>query len=226
MKMTTSLKQRRSPRTGAPPTTWVTLFSMLTRIPMSLGGNASSPLRSTEDSEPTLSVDLGTALAPGVLQVDGTSITVANGVISTIAAIRSVSVTLSAAQINGMFAAPVLVLPAAGPGTVILPSRILLNAVFGSAAFTGGGNVALYYGATSPPVSVASLTLVAPVLTSFSSNQILPGLGSSGSAAGIVTSALAVNQGLYVSNATGPFSGGAGCSVILTVQYQILSGVQ
>ena len=56
---------------------------MLTRIPMSQGGNAQSPLRSTQDSEPTISVDVATTSAVGVVKPDGTTITIApNGTIS------------------------------------------------------------------------------------------------------------------------------------------------
>ena len=56
---------------------------MLTRIPMSQGGNAQSPLRSTQDSEPTISVDIATTTAVGVVKPDGTTVTIAaDGTIS------------------------------------------------------------------------------------------------------------------------------------------------
>lgn len=190
------------------------------------GVTATAPLHSSGGTAPNLTIDAGTALAPGVLQVDGITISVAAGIISTVAGVRTVSVTLTAAQINGMFAAPVQVLPAQGAGTLIVVTKGVANAVFGSAAFTGGGNIALYYGSVSPPVSLGSNTIVPAFLTTFSANQIVNMGGANGAAVNVVVSSIALNKGLFVSNATAPYAVGTGATVTFTIQYYVLSGLQ
>lgn len=136
--------------------------------------------------------------------------------------LESVTVTLTAAQINGMFAAPVQAIAAQGAGTVIFPTFVFFDAIFGSAAFAGGGTIQLFYSATSPPVSPATGGPPATFLTTFAANQIQSG-NKSGST---ILSALAVNQGIFISNQTAPFTLGTGCSMVVTIQYYVIPGVQ
>jgi hypothetical protein len=58
---------------------------------------------------------------------------------------QGVSVALSSAQILTLFSKPVLLVPAQGPNTVIIPQLIMLTGSSG-AAYTLGNNIFLYYG--------------------------------------------------------------------------------
>lgn len=130
------------------------------------------------------------------------------------------SITLTAAQINTMFTSPVLFIPAQGAGTVINVQRCVYNAIFGSAAFTGGGSIGQFFGLVSPPVTTATGTLPATFLTTFSANQILSQASMS-----MTVNSLAVNAAVYVSNQTGVFAGGTGSSMIVSCQYSVVAGV-
>lgn len=154
----------------------------------------------------------------GVLTVTLTS----NG-ISWIAPVPIVTatLTLSAAQINGMFTTPVLFIPAQGAGTVVNIQRCVYNAIFGSAAFTSGGAIGPFFGNASPPVNGATGTIPATFLTTFSANQVI-----SHSAMGITVTSGAVNAAVYLSNQTGVFAVGTGGSLVTTCQYSVLTGIQ
>lgn len=130
------------------------------------------------------------------------------------------TLTLTAAQINTMFTTPVLIIPAQGAGTLISINKCVYNAIFGSAAFTGGGVLAGFYGSVSPPVSAAHNTVNAAFLTTFSANQVAAASGS------VASTTAAINTGVYISNQTGVFAVGTGSSMTVTCQYTVLTGIQ
>lgn len=151
------------------------------------------------------------------------TITLTSNGISWIAPVptSTATVTLSAAQINTMFTTPVLLIPAQGAGTIINIQKCIYNAIFGSAAFTGGGAIGAFYGPTSPPVSLAGNLIVAATLTTFSANQIAtpnPGFAAN--------TGPYLNTGVYISNQTGVFAGGAGSSMVVSCQYSVTTGLQ
>ena len=128
----------------------------------------------------------------------------------------------TATQINGMYTTPILLIPAAGPGTVIRVIDCILNAVYGSAAFTGGGNISIYYTAPSPPVSLAAAAPGVGFLTTFSSNQVA-------SLSGTFTSTLSSvveNSGIYLSNATQVFAAGTGATLYAECKYYVQGSLQ
>jgi len=135
-------------------------------------------------------------------------------------------VTLTAAQIDGMYATPVLVIPAQGPGSVVKINGCVFNAIYGGTAFSAGGSIGLYYGNVSPPVSLSSGTALTTFLTTFSANQIITFGTASGGVQSIVASSIAINAPIYISNATAPFTGGTGASMIVKCTYYVVSGVQ
>lgn len=133
---------------------------------------------------------------------------------------RPAQITLSAAQINTMFTTPVLMIPAQGPGTLIAPVKCVFNAIFGSAAFTGGGNIFLFFGPSNLAVNEATSSITTTFLTSFISNQIaIPNTTT-------VTTTSGINTGLYVANMTGVFAGGTGSSMTVNCSYNVLTGMQ
>lgn len=120
------------------------------------------------------------------------------------AVLQYAAVPISAAQFNGMYAAPHLLVAAAGANTQIILDKCVLAMTYDSAAYAAGGTVAVQWDDTANGAGViASSTLAntefqAVASTSFFLNG------------GVVNAPFAttVNQGLYLSNITGAFTTG------------------
>lgn len=135
---------------------------------------------------------------------------------NTIAPFQTASITLTTAQIQGMFTTPVLFIPAQGAGTFINVQRCVYEALFGSAAFTGGGAIIPFFGNTSPPVANATGSVAATLLTTFTASQIIT---QSSMGMAITASAAALNTAVYISNQTAVFASGTGSTLSVTCQY-------
>lgn len=114
------------------------------------------------------------------------------------------TVDITAAEFNGMYAAPKLLVAAPGANQLLLPTKLELIMTYGSAAFAAGGTVALQYDSTANGAGViASTTLAntafqATASTSFTFN---PGVV-------VLPFATTVNKGFYLSNITAAFTTG------------------
>lgn len=134
--------------------------------------------------------------------------------------VQIAQITLTAAQINTMFTTPVLVIPAQGTGTIIVITRSWYY-LTGPTPFTGGGIFTLSFG--SPVISAAiSATIPVATFTGLSVNAFL----TSASTTAFQGTSNALNQGVYASNATGVFAGGAGSTLTINVQYLVFSNLQ
>ena len=149
------------------------------------------------------------------------SVTVVNGIITLNSLSRgsTVSVILSPAQIAAAYATPVLLTEAPGAGKVYLVSHAFIYTSV-SSVFTGGGPAIVQYGPIvhGGGTNALSATIPAAEITAVSS-QIY---NSDGIAAGSIITGI-TNQGLYFSNATGAFAGGAGSSVAITLQLSTIN---
>jgi hypothetical protein len=118
--------------------------------------------------------------------------------------LQYVAVPITAAEFNGMYAAPVELVAAAGANTLLVLDRVILAMTYGSAAYAAGGVAHVQYDDTANGAGViASTTLAAASFqdtasTSYSFN------------AGVVEYPFTttVNQGLFLSNITGAFTTG------------------
>jgi hypothetical protein len=130
------------------------------------------------------------------------------------------AVPISAAEFNGMYAAPKALVAAAGANTLIVLDKIDLLMTYNSAAYAAGGVVAAQYDSTANGAGViASTTLAAAsfqaaVSTGFMFNT------------GVVpqTFTTCVNKGLYLSNITGAFTTG-NSTFIAHVWYKVIPTV-
>ncbi len=114
------------------------------------------------------------------------------------------TVAVTAAQFNGMYAAPKLLLAAGGANTLIVPHKVELLMTYGSAAYAAGGVAAVQYDSTVNGAGViATSTLSAATFQAAAST----GFVFNG---GVVpqTFSTCVNKGLYLSNITGAFTTG------------------
>lgn len=133
------------------------------------------------------------------------------------------SVTLTAAQVLAAYATPQLIVPAPGTGRgLIVTAANVVTEV--STVFAGGGVAILQYGSTvhGAGANALSATIPAAEITAATSQVY----SMSGFAATTVTATSVVTGlGLYFSNATGAFTGGAGSTVTLNLNYMNVAAV-
>lgn len=131
------------------------------------------------------------------------------------------TVALTAAQINGMYAAPVQLLAAPGVGNLIIIDSMLWDVAFVSAQYASGGAIAAQYGNTvhgagpAASANMAAANLIGVAASSFLGN-------GSGSTALDVTKTASLNTAVYLSNATGAFTTGDS-TVNLYIRYRVVT---
>ena len=117
---------------------------------------------------------------------------------------KYVAVPITAAEFNGMYAAPKLLLAAGGANTLLVLDQLQLVMTYGSANYAAGGVAAVQYDSTANGAGViASSTLAAATFQAAASTTFTMN-------AGVVALPFTttVNKGLYLSNITGAFTTG------------------
>lgn len=137
----------------------------------------------------------------------GTTAIGANKVLSSMVSpllLKYAAVTISAAEFNGMYAAPKVLVAAGGANTLITLHRAELLMTYNSAQYANGGVVAIQYDSTVNGAGIiASTTQAAADFADAAST-------ANAFEGGIVKQPFAtcVNKGLYLSNITGAFDTG------------------
>lgn len=131
------------------------------------------------------------------------------------------TVTMNATTVNALYDTPQLLVAAPGAGKLIAVDRVLLDAVWGSLAFSSGGAIMAQYDSTvhGGGTNACTTTVASTFLTTFSASQAASLTGFTA----VTALSGAINKGLYLSNATGDFTGGTGCSLIANVWYRIVA---
>jgi hypothetical protein len=130
-------------------------------------------------------------------------------------------VAMTAAQWNGMYAAPFLLVAAPGANKINIVEQIVLGMTFVSAAYAAGGVVGAQYGNTVHGAgSPASSTEAAADFFAAASTVFRLGSGL-GTGAAFTNG---VNAGIYLSNLTGAFTTGDG-TWIVDVYYRTVATV-
>jgi hypothetical protein len=135
----------------------------------------------------------------------------ANKVLSTMMSpllMKYATATVSAAEFNGMFAAPKLLLAAGGANTLIVLHRAQLVMTFVSAAYANGGVVTIQYDTTVNGAGVAASNTEAAADFFAAASTAFQFEGVSGNTVAISPFTTSVNKGLYLSNQTGAFTTG------------------
>jgi hypothetical protein len=133
-------------------------------------------------------------------------------------AFSTMTIVIPNAQVLTNNSVPKVILPAPGAGNMWDIGSLIVENKFLTAAYTGGGAMALYYGTTSAGV-LATAAIAATFMTGPVANQIIKVLGALASA----LSSGVLNQPVVFTNPTADFAAGAG-SLILKVQYRLLTG--
>ena len=128
------------------------------------------------------------------------------------------SVAITAAQFNGMYAAPVLLLPAPGANKLIVVNNMQLVMTYVSANYAAGGVVAAQYDSTVHGAGVLATNSEAAADFQAAASTVFKFNG------GVVLAPFAttVNKGLYLSNATGAFTTGDS-TFVAQVNYNVIA---
>lgn len=119
--------------------------------------------------------------------------------------LQYVVVPLTAAQLLGMYAAPVAILGLPGTNNSILVHQAFLEVNYGSAQTANGGVIKLQYDSTINGGGVAaSGTIAAATLNGVAADTNL-GIGGLIGSSGSIALASSRNKPLYISNATAAF---------------------
>jgi len=145
----------------------------------------------------------------GDVTIGNTGVTAigANKVLSSMVSpllLKYTTVAISAAEFNGMYAAPKLLLAAGGANTLQVLKQCQLVMTYVSANYAAGGVAAIQYDSTINGAGVIASTTIAAAsfqaaaTTTFTFN---PGVV-------LLTGSTTINKGLYLSNITGAFTTG------------------
>jgi hypothetical protein len=136
------------------------------------------------------------------------------------------SVAITAAEFNGMYAAPKLLIAAPGANRLIVVDRMELVMTFVSAAYAAGGVVAAQWDSTANGLGQHATNVEAAADFFAAASSAFMFVGNSGNAAttdgGLVPLAANVNKGLYLSNKTGAFTTGDG-TWVAKIHYRIIA---
>lgn len=138
--------------------------------------------------------------------------------------VNYVAVAITAAEFNGMYGAPKLLIAAPGANKLIVVNRMALAMTFNSAQYASGGVVAAQYDSTVHGAGVLATTSEqASDFTGAAASTTFLFNGASGNASQALFSS-SVNKGLYLSNATGAFTTGDS-DMVAHIWYQIIPTV-
>lgn len=137
---------------------------------------------------------------------------------------KYVAVPMTAAQWNGMYDAPFLLIAAGGANTLIVVKRAVAAMTFVSAAYAAGGVVGFQYDSTVHGAGVAATNTEAAADFFAAASTAFQFEGVSGNTVAISPFTTTVNKGLYLSNLTGAFTTGDGTWVI-HIWYSIIPTV-
>ncbi|MBX4189681.1 hypothetical protein KW791_00065 [Candidatus Parcubacteria bacterium] len=132
------------------------------------------------------------------------------------------SVAVSAAEFNGAYAAPKLLIAAPGANKMIIVDRMEMVMTFVSAAYANGGVVFAQYDSTANGAGVKATNTEAAADFFAVASAVFAFIGTSNSTVGVLPFTTCANKGLYLSNATGAFTTGDS-TWIVKIHYRIIA---
>ncbi len=149
------------------------------------------------------------ALVSGnLVQASGTAGKVVDSGAPASGLLQVASVALSAAEFNGMYAAPKLLIAAPGTNNLIVVDRAYLVMTFVSANYAAGGIVGFQYDSTAHGIGVLASNTEAAADFFAAASTTFAFTGNSGNTVGLMPFTTSVNKGLYLSNQTQAFTTG------------------
>jgi hypothetical protein len=132
-------------------------------------------------------------------------------------------VAMTAAQFNGMYAAPYQLVAAPGANMMIIVDSMQIVMTYGSAAFASGGVVAAQYGATVHGAGPLATNSEAAADFFATASTVFNFATEFGNTVGALPFSTCANAAIYLSNATGAFTTGTGSAFIVKVYYHTIS---
>jgi len=134
--------------------------------------------------------------------------------------------TLSQANIQAMYATPIVLVAAQGAGTLIVVDEIELLHTYSTTAYTDGGDVSIQYTTSAIAVSVVD---VAVVTVAASANFIIKpsaAYTSTGTASSATDLSTSINKGIQITNATAAFATGNAANILkYRVRYHVVTAL-
>jgi len=175
---------------------------------------------------PTVASVNGATVANNFASFNDTAGTVEDSGFNVDNVLRYASVPITAAQFNGMYAAPMLLIAAPGANRLIVVDRMELVMTFVAAAYAAGGVVAAQWDSTANGLGQHATNIEAAADFFAAASSVFMFNGNSGNAAttdgGLVPFVANVNKGLYLSNKTGAFTTGDG-TWVAKIHYRIIA---
>lgn len=129
------------------------------------------------------------------------------------------SIVLNQAQVQAMYATPQLLVASPGVGLgIIVNSASIITEV--STVFSAGGAAIIEYGAVVHGAGTNAISATIPAAEINAATSQLYSLAPY-AATTVTATSLISGFGLYFSNATAAFAGGAGSTVTVNLQYQV-----
>lgn len=154
------------------------------------------------------------------VQASGTAGKVVDSGLSSANVLQVASVAITAAQFNGMYATPKLLVAAQGANTLIIVDHIVLLMTYVSANYAAGGVAAGQWDSTANGAGViATTTLSAATFQAAASTGFMFNTGVVPA-----TFSTCVNKGIYLSNITGAFTTGDS-TFVAKVYYRVIATV-
>ncbi len=134
------------------------------------------------------------------------------------------SVPITAAQFNGMYAAPFALVAAPGANKLIIVESLELIMTFVAADYAAGGVVAAQYDSTAHGAGVLATNSEAAADFFAAASTTFSFIGTSGTTVGALPFSTTVNKGLYLSNLTQAFTTGDS-TWVAKVYYRVINTV-
>ncbi len=171
-------------------------------IPAGLG--TGSTKAASDNAQPSVSSVVGATVLGNLASFADTAGSVTDSGLN----LHYASVAITAAEFNGMYAAPKLLIAAPGANKLIVIHKMDLVMTFVSAAYAAGGVVAAQYDSTVHGAGVLATNSEAAADFFAAASTTFSFISNSGNTVGLMPFTTSVNKGIYLSNLTGAFTTG------------------
>lgn len=156
------------------------------------------------------------------LSASGTAGLAINSGIAVTSVTQVASVAMTAAQFNGMYAAPFLLIAAPGANNQIVIDKAYMIMTYVSAAYAAGGVVSFQYDSTA--LGAGDLASNGEAAADFfqTASSVFSFSGNTGNTLGLTLNSTAVNKGIYLSNLTQAFTTGDSTWVV-KIYYRVIA---
>lgn len=134
--------------------------------------------------------------------------------------VQTATLSLSSSNIQNMFTTPIQIIAAQGAHTYIIVHNVTTEYIFNTSGYTDGDSLIIQYGNVGSESSSYILFYYSNLILQGSSSAMDSENGQAGRVQMLASGV--VNQGLYITNGTAPYTGGDSTAK-LTVLYSVIT---